>query len=153
MLVLGDQLADLLHRRRVEKRVVDHQGEAAAVRLVDQVQDLVGGLGQRLLDQHVLAGPQRRQRQLVVGMDRRGDRDGIDARVPQQVAEVMGRHDIGMEAPALGQVGCAQVGHADDAGGLAGREIANEVRPPVAVADDADADRCVAHVMLTTFVP
>ena len=33
-----------------------------------------------------------------------------------------------------------QVAHADDAGRLAAREIANEVRPPVAVADNANSD-------------
>ena len=70
-----------LHRRRVKKRMIDHQGQVSLVRLVDQVPHLVGRLRERLLDEDMLASLQRHERQLIVALHRGGDGNGIDTRI------------------------------------------------------------------------
>ena len=58
---VGDELADAQNRRGVAVGVVGHQHEIAHPRLVDHDLGRRIVVGQRLLDQHVLARAQRRQ--------------------------------------------------------------------------------------------
>ena len=54
--VLGDQLLDFLHCRRVQKRVIYHQDQIAAFGFVDELANLLGCRRQRLFDEHMLTG-------------------------------------------------------------------------------------------------
>ena len=56
-----DELADVLHGRRVAVRVVAHQHEAGIVGGLDELAPLGDRRRERLLDEHVLAGGERGQ--------------------------------------------------------------------------------------------
>ena len=64
----------------VERDVADHQDAAEPVRELDELGALGGIQRQRLLDEHVPAGDQRRARELEVSRRRRRDHDGLDRR-------------------------------------------------------------------------
>ena len=72
------ELFHLANRAGVDEGVAHHQHEVAGLRLVDQTAGFVAARRDRLFDQHVLAGAQRRQRQIEVRLDGRRDDDGID---------------------------------------------------------------------------
>src|SRR5262249_14018181 len=120
--------------------VIDGQLQPPPIGLVDQPLRLVGVHRHRLLDQHVLAGAQRLHRQLEVRRHRGGDDHRVDPRVVQQIAEVAGRADGPVARPDAGQVLLSQVANRDDLaiGGLV--EVADEIRSPVAVSDDANTN-------------
>ena len=76
-LVLKHELADLLHRRRIEEGVIHHQRQPAPIGFVDEATHLIGRLSERLLYQHMLSRLQRSESQLKVRMNRRCDRDRV----------------------------------------------------------------------------
>ena len=113
--------------RPVRRRELD---EALAVPDVDR---------QRLLDEHVLAGLQRRLRHLVVGHRRRRQRHGVDRRVGQNGAEVAEEPDVrGTACLQLVSTGSLRVAERGQGAELV--EVPNQVLAPVADADDGDAD-------------
>ena len=86
-LAADHQLADLLHGGRVAVGVVAHQHQPALLGQVHHRAAPRHAVGQRLLDQHVLAGAEGVQAEAVVGAGRRGDRDGLDGGVVQHPLE------------------------------------------------------------------
>ena len=107
---------------------------------VHQLDALLGGRGERLLDEDVLAGLERGEPERVVGADRRRDRDGVDRLVGEDLVELLAGADA-REAPAH-QLEAVRVAVADrrDLRALELEEVANEVRAPVTEPDDCDAD-------------
>ena len=78
---VADQLADFLNRGSIKEGVVYHQYQISSCRFFDKMTRLFGGVGERLLDQNVLAGSERRQGQLIMRVNRCSDRDSIDAAI------------------------------------------------------------------------
>ena len=77
---------------------------------------------------------------------RRGDRDGVDGRISDQIQRI-GRHaNPRIAAFRLRQPLGAAIRHHRDAGVRTLREIANQVGAPIPVADDADTN----HVYVTS---
>ena len=90
----------LLDDRRVAVGVVAHEHEAALGRRrrpAARPSATVGG--QRLLDQHVLAGLERGEAERGVRRGRRGDGDRLDRRVGQDLVEVVGDGDACCSGP------------------------------------------------------
>ena len=83
-----DDLPNLPDRAVEEEGVVHHDLQVLAVGQLDQLLRLLRRRRERLLDEHVLAVLERRLGQLVMGPDRRHDRDGVDVRRPQHRGEV-----------------------------------------------------------------
>ena len=139
-LAAPDELANAPHGRRVDERVVDHQRQAAALGLLDQPAPLVAIGGHRLFDQHVLAGLERAQGERKMGAGRRGDRHRLNLRIREDLVEARGGAHrrilpAGRVEPSLRMV--------EDPANLAAvrlPEVADEIGPPVAVADHSDAD-------------
>ena len=73
------------HGAGVDERVIDHQPHAVPVGELAELGGLGPRRGQRLLDEHVLAPFDRRLRQRVVGLERRGDDDGVDVVAGQHI--------------------------------------------------------------------
>ena len=71
--------------------MVHHQHPAEPVGQVGQSLGLADGRGQRLLDQHVLAGLQAPHGEREVGRDRRGDGDRVERQLEQLVHRRDGR--------------------------------------------------------------
>ena len=135
-----DQLAHLADRAGVHEGVVDGQHEAAAIGLVDQALRLLGRRRDRLLDEDVLAGLERPHRQVEVARDRRRDGDRVDARVVQHRAEVAGDLDGRKARLHAGEALRAEIAHRHETRSRRVPEVANEVRTPVAVPDDCNAN-------------
>ena len=87
-LALVEELLHLPHRRAVDERVVDHQGEALLVGERDHPLRVGDGVRERLLDEDVLAGLERLDRERRVRAHGRGDGDGIDVGALQERVEV-----------------------------------------------------------------
>ena len=133
-----DELLDRAHRRAIEEGVTGHKYEARVGGHRDEVANLGGRAGERLLDEHVLAGGEGGPGERVMGADRGRDDDRIDALVSEHL---VGR----ARAPRV------RVAAADRREGLRAhvaqraklvfreiRDVSREVRPPVAEADHAD---------------
>ncbi len=73
----ADDVPDLLDRAGVDEGVIHHQGQVAARGFLDQPARIVGGGGDRLLHDHMLAGTQRSNGQVVMRRDRGGDQHGV----------------------------------------------------------------------------
>jgi len=137
----ADGLAQERHARVEALRVADRELEAALARDADQLVRLGGGLRQRLLDEHVLAGEQRLAGERIVRAFRGGrDDDRVDRRIGQQLAVVEGRgRRIGLGGdfgePVGPDLGDVQPGHLRACRAGVG---ANAAAP--AGADDADVD-------------
>ena len=136
-----DDLADLPDRAAEEEGVVHHDLQVLPLGQLDQLLGLLRRRRERLLDEDVLAVLEGRLRQLVVRPDRRDDGDGVDVRRLQDLREV-GRQlhaRIGAAARACSAAGFLSQ-TATTCAVLEAVEVADDVRTPVAVADDADAD-------------
>ena len=64
--ITGNQFANLAHRSRVNKRVIDHEYSVAFLCFVDQTQCLFGVCRQGLFNQYMFVGPERGHRQIEV---------------------------------------------------------------------------------------
>ena len=71
------ELLDLHHGWAVEERVTRHQDEPRRASALDEVTCLEGRGAERLLDEDVLPGIERRRGKRVVGRYGGGDRDGV----------------------------------------------------------------------------
>ena len=94
---VGD-LLQLDHARVVLEQVADHQDLARAL---GRGRDLLGvgdGLRQRLLDEAVLAGLERLEREVGVGRHRRGDDHRVERVVGEQIVDVAGGRPDAREA-------------------------------------------------------
>ncbi len=92
-------------QRVVAEHVVDDQHPAGALDGRDQVRGVGVVEGERLLAEHVLAGLERRPRDLGVTGRRRGHDDGVDVVVGQQVAPRRGRPGAVRPRQVAGRVG------------------------------------------------
>jgi hypothetical protein len=129
----ADRVLDRLDGRIEALDVADHQGHAGAPRGGDDGAPLLGGGGDRLLDQHVDAARDAGERDLMVHVGGRRDGDGIEAGVEQrrEIRNLRATQRLRHRA-RLGAVG---IGDADelDAGKL-GQHAG------MIAAHDADAD-------------
>src|SRR5580704_3562205 len=78
-------------------------------------------------------------------MDRGRDRDRVDPPVFQEVRISLGRHHAGIGAPDGCELGRIEVADPDNAGRRYASKIADEVRAPIAVSYNADADLAALH--------
>ena len=124
--VLGADLADLAHEPLGDQLARVGEGGGAAVgEAAERTHAAVGGVGgsgshllrlrhrvrQRLLAQHVLAGRERGEGDLVVGVARGADVDDVDAGILDQVLPASG---VGGETVPFGGVGDRGLGAARD---------------------------------------
>ncbi len=131
-----DQVADLADRRAVEEGVAGQQHEVQVFGQDHQLRGLSRRAGQRLLDQHVLAGLQRLADELVMSVRRRRDRDGFQAGIFEGDVEVALEGRAGVDGAevldpplvALAEAGEVELGPLDD--------VTDDVWAPVAVSDD-----------------
>ncbi len=136
-----DQLLHAHDRGAVDERVARHQDEPAPIRREREVSCGRRGVSERLLDEDVLSGRERGGCELVVARDGGRDRDRVDRRVLEHLVVRLDAADVGEAlADGLEPLGplVAQQLHVR-AGRVA--EVPDEVRPPVAEADDGDANR------------
>ena len=104
--------------------------------------------GEGLLDEHVLAGFERRLGEREVSRDGRGDRDGVDLGVGENVLEARGPAQGREAAPDRVDGGAAGVADDDRVGAVHLVEITHQVRPPVPEADDGHPHRQVVRERL-----
>ena len=100
---------------------------------------IVDRAGQRLFDQHMLAGFEGRLGQGVVGVRRRCDHDGIGRRIGGRGERIGAGADRGGDIPLdRGQARRRQIANHADGRPLAVDKRPNQVRPPMAQADEID---------------
>ena len=125
--------------------MADHQDPASALRRLHRPFGLGGVRGERLLDEAVLARFQHAHRELAVRGNRRRERDRVERRVTQELADVIGHsHARESRRDPLARL----TGRVAAPGQLASWdrvEVAGDVRAPVAKADDADPDWTRVH--------
>ena len=132
-----EELLQLEDARVVQQQMAGHEHEAALTREPQQLLHLGALHRRRLLDEHVLARLERLLRERVVGRHRRRDDDGVELVVGEQLVEV-GRHPrLRMPCRELLPQLLRGVAEPRELGELV--EVADEVLPPVAEADLADA--------------
>ena len=131
-----DELLQLAHAGVVEKKVARHEHEVA---LGGEHHELVhlGALHRRrFLHEDVLAGLERLFRERVVCRDGRGDDDGVELGIGEQLG-VVGRHTGAWvargERRAVLLIEVAEPGQVGEV-----VEVPRQVRAPVAEADQAD---------------
>src|SRR5262249_47527599 len=132
------ELPDPADRVGEQVGVIDHQHPAGPVGDVDQVLGLLHSCGQRLLDQDVQPGLQAAGGQ----REMRGHRGRDGNRVRFEVEQLVDRRNPVHVRVAAGdrlQPGRAGVAHRDYFGERASGEVADQVRAPVPVPDDSDA--------------
>lgn len=127
-------------RRAVEKGVIHHQNQTAPGTLLDQDDGLLRGCGQRLLDQHLLPRAQGGEGQLEVGTGRRGDNDGVDPWIREETSPGIPQGDAGMGLAGLEPALRRAIRHANETATPARGNVAAEVGPPIAPADDPNPD-------------
>ena len=135
-----DDLLDLADRRRVEEGVPDHEDEPLALGDGDQFLALRGRRGHRLLDEDVLAGEERRLGEREVEAHRGGDDHRVDLLVIDQLVSVRDAFDARVERGDVAQALRVEIADCLQAAVWQAVEIADEVRSPVATADDADRE-------------
>ncbi len=139
------QVLEPLEAGVVLEQVAHHQRAPGGAGRLHHGLGLLGGLGERLLDEAVLAGPEHAKRERGVGGHRGGDHHGVELGIVQQVVERRGgararearRHAV--EHLLVAVTDPAQLGVGQTV------EVAGQVRPPVAEPDHADLHRA-AHV-------
>ena len=72
-----DYFCHLANRTGIDEGMVHQQRPLALLRFVDQFARLKRGLGHRLFEPEMLAGPERRHTKLEMRADRSGHRDGV----------------------------------------------------------------------------
>ena len=89
----------------------------------------------------MLAGLERRRRKRVVTRDGRRYRDGVDIAVAKDFLETSAAAHARIALRDVAQSVHAQIADMGNREGGRFREVPNQVRPPVAEADDTDSDR------------
>ena len=140
---LVDELTDLPHRAREQEGVVDHDPETLPLGQLDQLLGLSRGGGERLLHEDVLAVLQGGLRQVEVCADGRHHRDRVDVRRREQVGGLRGDGQVWVRLPdALEGLGVL-VADARHVAAFEAAQVADDVRTPIAVANDADSNHGV----------
>ena len=135
-----DEVAHGDDRGAVEEGVSRHQHQPATLGELDELEALARGRGERLLDEDVLSRLERRASKREVRRHRRRERQGVDRFVGEDVVDArVGLHGRVPTLDQLEAVGIA-VANRDDLGAVELVEVADEVRAPVAEADNCDAD-------------
>ena len=133
--------------RVVLEQVADHERPSRLLRRGDGALGVGDRLRERLLDEAVLAGAQHALGEIGVGRDGRGQDDGVERVVGQEVVERPGAARTGeARADALERGGVA-VAQPGQLAALNRGEVAREVGPPVAQPGDADRDRVHAPIL------
>ena len=135
---LVDELFDLLHGAREKEGMVDHDPEVLLGRKVNELPGLSARRSKGLFHENVLPCKERRPGHLVMGEDRRDDRNGVHVRGPDEIQGVLRALDerivaLGQTEPLLRKIA--------DRGQLCpGRpvEITGYVGPPITVPDDTN---------------
>jgi hypothetical protein len=131
----------------VLEQVADHQRPASLVRGGHGALGALHRLGERLLDEAVLARAHDGLGELGVRRHGRGEDDRVEPGIGEQLPELGGparrRHE-GAGALERDRIAVAQP---RDLAARDGSEVAGEVRAPVAEARHADADRAHAAIL------
>ncbi len=137
--LLADRLLDGLDGRIEALHMADHQGHAGAAGGRDDLAALLDRGSDRLLDQHVDAVADGRERDAAMKMGRCRDREGVDPE-RDQLADVRNRRAA---ERALDEISLlvVRIGDADEADARHLGEHAGVVVPHDAHPDDADAQR------------
>src|SRR5439155_5293758 len=106
-----------------------------------QLEHLLARGCQWLFDEGVLASPERRHREGVVGRNGCRDRYGVDVFVEKDVLEASGAAHARVAPRDVAQSVLTQVAEIGDFESGRLGEVPNEVWAPVADAHDADPDR------------
>ena len=136
---VGDRL-EHVHAGVVDEQVPDHQDPVVVLGGLDGALGVLDGVGERLLDEAVLARLQDPLGERAVRGDRRGEHDRVELVVVEQIVEVAGEARVrigGLQALAdrFPLVAAPRQLAVRD-----GREVAREVGSPVAEAYDADVN-------------
>ena len=134
-----DQVVDGDDGRAVEERVARHEHESTLRRIRHELGRLRHRGGQRLLDEDVLPGPERRHADRVVRRDRRCDEDRFDVVRREQIVELVRRAHAGIATPDQRQPLGVEVADRDELGAVELCEVPDEVRAPVAQPHDRHA--------------
>jgi hypothetical protein len=138
------ELLERLDARVVLEQVADHQHAIGRARRRHHLLGLLDRLGERLLDEAVLAGLQHPHRERSVRRHRRGQRDRVQRLVGQQLVQ-RGRHaGTGEGAPLTGPALLRLVAQPGQLGVRKPVEVARQVGAPVAESGDADPDHRAA---------
>jgi hypothetical protein len=143
---IGD-LLELGDARVVLEQVADHQGPARLVRGGHGALGALHRLGERLLDEAVLARAQDGLGELGVRRHRRGQDDRVEAGVGEQLAQVRGPARRRHEGAGALERGRRAVAQPCDLAARDRGEVPGEVRAPVAEARHADANRAHAAIL------
>ncbi len=139
-----EQRLEAVHGGVVLQQVAHHQDPPRPLGGRDGALRVLGGGGEGLLHEAVLARVRHLHGELGVGGHGRGEHDGVELGVGEQILQLPREArpgERGRRARACLRGGVAQP--AQLAAGDRG-EVAREVRSPVAEAGDADADGCLS---------
>src|SRR5580698_6498029 len=120
---------------REQKGVVHHDLEILLLRKVDQFFRLSNIAGKWLFHKHVLAILQRCLGQLIVRPDRCDNRDSIDVRRLYELTTITVDRKVRVGRLNALARGRTLIADTDDLAAFQGSQIADDVRPPVTVAD------------------
>ena len=132
-----DEMLHLADGPREQEGVVHHDPEVFPLGQVDELLGLGDGVGEGLLDKDVLAGLEGLFGQLEVGEDGRDDGHGVDVRGPDQLVGIFRGPHTPVVLLDLLQGVVPEIAHGHHGGPVHGAEVADNVRPPVAVTDNA----------------
>ena len=143
-----DELLHLPEARVVEQQVAGHEHEVACLGERDELLHLLAPHRRRLLDEDVLARVERLLRERVVGRDGRGDDDGVDAVVCEQLVERAGDPRLRVPLRVLRPPRLVGVADPREVGELP--DDADDVLPPAADARVGDAGQSFQTFSLAT---
>src|SRR5579883_1512559 len=136
---LIDELTYALNSPGEEERVIHHDFQILAFRKFDKIFALLDRAGERLFDENVLSVLERGLGDLEVGPDGCDNSNRVYRIVGEHGAVVCGRRNGGMVPAEPLERTHTLVANADDSRRFLAEEIADDVRPPVAVTHDADS--------------
>ena len=140
-----DQLLHAPHRAREHERVIHREQQPLPCRQVAQLLRIREPCGDRLHHEHVLPLLERDLRQLVVHVRRSRDDDRIDVGRPQHLVSAVGDCGDVILAPQPSRALIAHVAHGFHLAQRMAHEVADQIRSPVATADDANTHPSHAH--------
>src|SRR5436309_14051981 len=98
----------------------------------------------------MFAGLEGLPSQVEMSRDRSDDGDGVDGIVVQEIMIIGRGTDRGIPTLHLGETIRLQIAHRCDFGATRFREIADQVRPPVAIADQPNTDHRLPPLLLVS---
>ena len=128
--------------------MVHHDPEILPLRQLDQLLRLLGGGGERFLDEHVLAVFQGDFGQIEVRADGGHHGDGVDLWGGQQVVRLPSDRQVGIRLSDPLKRGRTLVTGRGELTSFEVAQISDDVRPPINVADNAWASHGVCLVKI-----